>query len=313
MYLKKQNLFTLIELLVVIAIIAILMAMLLPALKKARELAKNIVCVSNLRQQGLIQNLYASDFDGNPIANYLTPNSDPSTKGRTWFVRLVESGYIENYWPQRLLPKSGGGTIMSAADGSGMNGWFTSNPVSYRTDTIFGCPSYRGEKAISGVGSYTRQGVSIPGQFNQYYGVSISYHLNEYVTIPETSASGRWGHYAAGAQPWGWYSFDNIGNHGEASKVMLMFCTPGVTGNVTGNYERLNALSTPWQTWELNYIHRNHWNAMMYDMSVRPFHQSISGRSSGVYPFFPRRRGNTEQKAVRMSPYDGSINMIELE
>jgi prepilin-type N-terminal cleavage/methylation domain-containing protein len=59
---KKAG-FTLIELLVVIAVIALLLSILLPAINKARELAKRAICANQLRQVGLAIPVYAEAYD----------------------------------------------------------------------------------------------------------------------------------------------------------------------------------------------------------------------------------------------------------
>jgi prepilin-type N-terminal cleavage/methylation domain-containing protein/prepilin-type processing-associated H-X9-DG protein len=103
----RRTAFTLVELLVVIGIIALLIAILLPSLNKAREQSRTVNCLSNLRQLGQANAIYINQYRGFTVPNdYGNPNTDAGGViiDETWFSLFVTLKLIDYPDDQRRYP-----------------------------------------------------------------------------------------------------------------------------------------------------------------------------------------------------------------
>ena len=115
LFVKEWQAFTLIELLVVIAIIAILAAMLLPALKSARDVAQQTACLNNLHQAAIIIESYQSDYNGYIFSIYGIYGGGNPTPG-WWtthpqqqlftFNQFLYRGVTGSLDPNRAVPQT---------------------------------------------------------------------------------------------------------------------------------------------------------------------------------------------------------------
>jgi prepilin-type N-terminal cleavage/methylation domain-containing protein/prepilin-type processing-associated H-X9-DG protein len=153
---KHRTAFTLIELLVVIAIIAILIALLLPAVQKVREAAARIACTNNLKQIGLAMHAFHDTYHGLPPCRVINKSATAAanyfpmaTFRHTWapfIFPYIEQGNLQKQW--NFNADTTDNTVKGPAG-------LTNYQVAQNDISLFLCPSAPGGRKGNPTGAAT--------------------------------------------------------------------------------------------------------------------------------------------------------------
>lgn len=242
----RTSAFTLIELLVVIAIIAILAALLLPALAKAKDKARAINCVSNLHQWGVYWNLYTMDYNG-----HFSTGTDPAAAGAArgeWFVVL------KDYWNKKPQVVACPVAVNVVSNNAGAVQYGSSKTAYLQVD---GTPASYGLN----LWVYWAQ-QAIQGRPASYHWGSINNLIGNVANIP-LELDSRW----RGGGP----DYGTVIQY-QASDQPDAYSTTSGTGDGSASAPSTGFAGYEMEHFSFNNRHANRINTVFIDGSTRPLH-----------------------------------------
>ena len=218
----KQNGFTLIELLVVIAIIAILAAILMPALSSARERGRSAGCINNLKQMSIFWNMYAQDNDDNIMPMQMYKNkrlANFASSKINWYEYMAATYLMNTYNPEH----------------------FTRSNVA-KADAVMGCPNNSPQwRVYTSIDLAISYGMNPGLSAGAYTGYSTSYTQVQKVT--------KIGRFAQNtmvmADTWKYYTFpgkSSLISNGTNAVWVLWTHKKGNVGSAGAHGNFMNAM-----------------------------------------------------------------------